>query len=55
MESISNLGSRICSFVPSKLKELDDISSFKTQSKKWQPDNCPRRLYKTYVPQVGFI
>ena len=40
-ESLSNLGPRIWNLVPSKQKELDDSNSFKTQIKKWQPENCP--------------
>ena len=51
-ESLSNLGPRIWDLVPSTLKELDDINSFKTQIKNWQPENCPCRLCKTYIPQV---
>ena len=54
-ESLSNLGPRIWDLVPSTLKELDDVNSFKTQIKKWQPENYPCRLCKTYIPQVGFI
>ena len=54
-ESLSNLGPRIWDLVPSTLKELDDVNSFKTQIKKWQPENCPCRLCKTYIPHVGFI
>ena len=45
--------SDLCKF--GTLKELDDVSSFKTQIKKWQSENCPCRLCKTYIPQVGFI
>ena len=54
-ESLSNLGPRIWDLVPSTLKELDDVNSFKTQIKKWQPENCPCRLCKMYIPHVGFI
>ena len=54
-ESLSNLAPRIWDLIPSTLKELDDVNSFKTQIKKWQPENCPCRLCKTYIPQVGFI
>ena len=36
-ESLSNLGPRTEDLVPSTLKEFDDVNSFKTQIKKWQP------------------
>ena len=39
-ESLSNLGPRLWNLVPSTLEELDDVSSFKTHNKKWQPENC---------------
>ena len=52
---LSNLGPRIWNLVPSTLKKLDDVNSFKTLIKKWQPKNCPCRLCKTYIPHVGFI
>ena len=54
-ESLSNLGRRIWDVVPIPLKELDDVNYFKTQIKKWQPENCPCRLCKMYIPHVGFI
>ena len=54
-ESLSNLGPRIWDLVSSTLKELDDVKSFKTEIKKWQPENCPCRLCKTYIPQVEFM
>ena len=40
-ESISNLGPRIWNLVPDRLKELNSISSFKSEIKRWQPEICP--------------
>ena len=54
-ESISNLGNRIWNLVPDRLKELKSISSFKNEIKRWQPEFCPCRLCKTYIPRVGFL
>ena len=54
-ESISNLGPRIWNLVPNRLKELSSISSFKNENKRWQPEFCPCRLCKTYIPRVGFL
>ena len=54
-ESISNLGPRIWNLVPNKLKELSNINSFKKEIKKWKPENCPCRLCRTYIRNVGFI
>ena len=38
-----------------KYIEKDDAGSFKKQTKKWQPENRPCRLRKTYIPHVRFI
>ena len=50
-ESLSNLGPRISD----KLKQLVDIHAFKKEIKKWKPENCPCKLFKTYIPHVEFI
>ena len=54
-EGISDIGSRIWKLVPDKLKELNSISSFKNEIKRWQPEICPSRLCKTYILRVGFL
>ena len=54
-ESISNLGPRIWNLVPDRPKELNSISSFKNEIKRWQPEICRCRLNKTYIPRVGFM
>ena len=54
-ESISNLGHRIWNLIPDRLKELNNISSFKNKIKRWQPEICPCRFCKTYIPRVGFF
>ena len=54
-ESLSNLGPRIWNLVPHKLKQLVDIHAFKKEIKMRKPKNCPRRLCKIYIPNVGFI
>ena len=51
-ESILNLGPRIWNLVPDRLKELNSISSFKNEIKRWQPEICLSRPCKTYIPRV---
>ena len=46
-ESISNPGPRLGNLVLDRLKELNSISSFKNEIKRWQPEFCPCRLCKT--------
>ena len=54
-ESISYLGPKIWDIVPLELKELTNLNAFKKGIKKWQPKNCPCRLCKQYVLNLGFI
>ena len=54
-ESFSYLGPKIWDLVPKELKELSSLSAFKKAIKKWKPQNCPCRLCKKYIQNLGFI
>ena len=54
-ESISYLGPKIWDIVSLELKELTSLNAFKNGTKKWQPKNCPCRLCKQHVLNLGFI
>ena len=54
-ESISNLGPKIWDLVPSNLKEISDLDKFKKAIKQWKPEDCPCRLCKVFVQNVGFL
>ena len=54
-ESITYLGPKIWDIVPLHLKEFTSLNAFKKGIKKWQPKNCPCRLCKQYVLNLGFI
>ena len=41
--------------LPENLKTITTFEKFKTEIKKWVPENCPCRLCKTYISQVGFV
>ena len=53
--SISHLGPKIWDLVPIEMKSLDSVSQFKIAIKSWKPENCPCRICKIYINQVGFI
>ena len=53
--SIRYLGPLIWQLVPSEFKDLNTVSAFKAAIRKWKPNNCPCRLCKTYIGNVGFI
>ena len=53
--SITHLGPLIWQIVLSEFKDLNTVSAFKAAIRKWKPNNCPCRLCKTYIGNVGFI
>ena len=54
-ESISFLGLKIWNIVPNEFKKETSLDAFKKLIKKWQPENCPCSLWKSYVQNLGFI
>ena len=55
MNSIRYLGPEIWKLLPEKLKSAPSLSSFKTNIKDITFDNCPCRLCKQYVKELGFL
>ena len=54
-ESLSFLGPKIWDLVSLELKQLESLEVFKLKIKKWIPFECPCRLCRTYIQQVGFV
>ena len=54
-ESIPYLGPKIWNMVPSELKEMSSISTFKIAIKEWCSRNCPCRLWKKYLGNIGLF
>ena len=49
LESIQVLRPKILESFPNNLKKKkESIESFKTAIKRWKPESCPCRLWKTY-------
>ena len=55
VESISTLSAKIWALVPENVTQSTSLNSLKQGIKKWSPSNCPCRLWKTYVQNLGFI
>ena len=53
--SISNFGSVIWNSIPAKLREINSFQVFKSEIKAWQPTNCPCRLCKKDIENLGFV
>ena len=54
-ETISFLGPKIWSLIPNEINNTNTLSKFKSKIKNWIPINCPCRLCKIYIKDVGFI
>ena len=54
-ESVSFLAPKIWDILPKEIKNSETLNAFKAKIKNWVPQECPCRLCKTYVSQVGFI
>lgn len=54
-ESTRALAPKIWDIVPLEIKQSKSLMEFKNRIKQWNPINCPCRLCKVYIGQVGFI
>ena len=54
-DSLAYLAPKIWELVPNEMKNLESLTTFKTAIKKWKTTNCPCRLCKNYILQVGFV
>ena len=52
---MSYLGPKIWDLVPNEIKECESLHAFKFKIKKWIPEECPCRISKICLGQVGFI
>ena len=53
--SIKYLGPLIWNSIPTALRNIEYFVECKSLIKNWKPSNCPCRLCKDYIPQVGFV
>ena len=51
----TELGPRIWEIVPDYIKKSNSFEEFKLKIKLWNPENCPCRLCRRFLPQVGFL
>ena len=49
------IGPKIWELLPCNLKDSENLNIFKSNIKCWKPENCPCRLCKLYIVDIGFI
>ena len=52
--SISYFGSVKWNSIPFELRKASSYQIFKSEIKRWRPTNCPCRLCKNYIGNLGF-
>ena len=55
LQTISYMTPKIWDLVPKEMKQVTTLNEFKAKIKIWKFENCPRRLCRTYLPQIGYI
>ena len=54
-ETISFLGPKIWSIIPTDMDNATSFCEFKRKIRKWKPVACPCRLCKLYIAGVDFV
>ena len=54
-ESLLFLGPKIWDILPDTYKDVPDLNSFKLSLKRLRLVNCPYRICKIYIANVGFV
>ena len=55
IQPVRYLGSKIWDMVPNNIKNCSLLNKFKNSIKSWKANECPCRLCRKYIAQVGFI
>ena len=54
-ETVSFLAPKLWEMIPEDCKKETSLITFKEKIKNWIPDNCPCRICKKYVQNLGFL
>ena len=54
-ETLNFLGPAGWEIVPDYIERINSLEKFKLKMKLWNPENCPCRLCKRFLPKVVFL
>ena len=54
IETLTFLGPRIWEVVPDCIKKSNSFDEFRLNIKLWNPEYCPCKLWKMFLPQARF-
>ena len=54
-ETISTIGAVLWQILPNDIKNSDSLNIFKHRIKQWTPDNCPCKICRNFIKNLGYI
>ena len=54
-DTVSSFGHKLWKLIPDKIKHASTLSAFQAKIKSWTINNCPCRLCKIFVKDLGFV
>ena len=54
-ETITTIGAVLWRNLPNDLKNSDSLNIFKHRIKQWTPDNCPCKICRNFIKNLGYI
>ena len=54
-ETITTIGAVLWRNLPNDIKNSDSLNTFKHRTKQWTPDNCPCKIYRNFIKNLGYI
>ena len=55
LNSLSYFASKVWSMIPAELKNISNVECFKTEIRKWKPEECNCKLCIPYINSVGYV
>ena len=54
-ETITTIGAVMWRNLPNDIKNSDSLNIFKHRIKQWTPDNCPCKICRNFIKNLGYI
>ena len=54
-ESVRFKGPQLWQILPQTIRNSESLAQFKANIKDWKGENCPCKLCRTFIPNLGFL
>ena len=55
LQTLRSFGPKIWNMIPINLRSIESLVVFKREIKKWILKNCPCKLWKEFIPHLGYL